>query len=132
MSIRANHPTTLRAGSDTWTNMPLAGTEYLGLTTYRSRAVVNGKFMRISIGVVTAGASGANLKIQYTTDLTGAAGWADLTTAAVLTSTGPAVSTWMGCPAAAKGQDCLLRIWGVTGDGAADPVIGYVALQTKS
>lgn len=132
MSLRANHPTVLRAGADTWTNMPLAGTEYLGATTYRYRAPVTDKYVRISIGITTAGVAASTLKIQYTTDATGVSGWADLTTNAILTTAGPAVSTWTRTPSAAKGQDCLLRIWGIGGDGAVDPVINFVALETKS
>lgn len=112
--------------------MPLAGTEYLGLTTYRFRAPVTGKYQRISIAVATIGVAASTLKIQYTTDATGSTGWADLTTNAVLTATGPAVSTWSATPAGAKGQDCLLRIWGIGGDGAVDPVISFVALETKN
>lgn len=127
----ANNVIPVRSSADTWTNMPSTETEYLGVAVHRVFANLKGlRQSRIQIAVTTAGAAASFLKIQYTVDLTGADGWADLTTSAVLTSTGPAKSTWSLIPAAAR-TEVLLRIVGDDGDGAADPVINHVSIATK-
>ena len=76
---------------------------------------------RIVVTVVTAGGTGSVLRAQYTTDLTGASGWAYLDASAgpsvAIDATGTAVSSSVTLTAAAK-ADVLLRLVGLNGDGA--------------
>jgi hypothetical protein len=92
------------------------------------------------VGRVSVGSTSANdprLYIQYTTDLTGAAGWTtigDGTTAGNdafdLTDVGNDYTDWLTLPAAAK-ADVLYRIAQNGGDGAASPTVVNLHIQFK-
>ena len=46
-------------------------------------------------------------------------------------SAGTRAGTWYNLPAAIKASDMFLRLVTVSGDGAADPVVGRVDLQVR-
>lgn len=119
---------TLRAGQDVWTNMGAGSAEYMDAVTRRTLVDLSElDLVRFVLGVHVAGAAAATLKVQYTADLTGVAGWADLTATLALNPTGMKFTTAAAIPEAAK-TVVLLRLVGVSGDGVADPLITYAGL----
>lgn len=100
--------------------------EFCESTNYRFRAnLTNAATARLVATVVTAGGTGSVLRAQYTTDLTGATGWAYLDGSAgpsvAIDATGTAVSSSVTLATAAK-ADVLLRLVGLNGDGAGGSV----------
>jgi hypothetical protein len=90
---------------------------------------------RVSVG--SASANDPRLYIQYTTDLTGAAGWTtigDGTTASGealdITSIGNAITDWIDIPSGAK-ADVLYRIAQNGGDGSATPSLVNLHIQFR-
>lgn len=122
---------TLSGAQQTWTDMPSAATEFLGLRN--SRAWVNAsqyRFARISAQVTTAGAAGSKLRLYYkTSDGTfgtfSTAGTTDIEIP--IDATGTVKSAWIALATGAK-ADVIFTVGGVSGDGAADPVIGNITL----
>lgn len=122
----------LRAGQDVWTNMGAAAAEYLDSTNRRVVAdLADFSLAQLFVGVHVAGATGATLKAQYNTDLSGAGGsWVDLTAAQAIGTTGWKVGAIGTIPAGGRGK-VLIRLVGTSGDGAADPLITYVGLYVS-
>lgn len=117
----------------TWTNMPAALTEFNGVTTGRQKLDIGAyNFVRLSAEVESvASVAAATLRLQYSLDAGSTWAYFDavsgpkvLVDAASGTVTGP----WCAVPAAAQG-DVLIRLVGIGGDGAVDPVIGAVVAQ---
>lgn len=113
--------------------MPSADTEFLG-TQYRVNADLGGfTQFRWGVHVVVAGAAGADLRLQYSTD--GGTAWTNLDGAAgpelVIDTVGTKVSAWTALPAGAQ-TAVLLRIMGKDGNGTADPQFRNVWVQFKS
>ena len=106
-----------------WPAQPTAVTEFCGgSTSYRWRAnLANYTTIRLTAQVVSAGAATAALRLQYTTDTTGASGWAYLDSVSgpsvSINATGVTVSASVSIDTAAK-ADVLLRLVGINGDGA--------------
>lgn len=116
----------------TWTAQPAALTELLGVTTARRKFDLRRYTQaRVVAYVDTAGAAGAKLRAQYSTD---ESAWAYLDGATgpsvAVDATGVEVSAWVDLEAAAR-ADVFLRLVGIDGDGAADPVFGTLALQFR-
>lgn len=125
-----------------WTNQPAAQTELTGASIYR-RAFdsTNAVSFLLSLYQSTAGASGAYLGLQYSTDAGSTWLWADDGT----TSASGACSAHGGCAAGtgngvksgskttlhsgARGSSILFRVVGDLGDGVADPQYFYVAVD---
>lgn len=127
----ASETVTLRSGTDTWTSMPLAATEFLGGTTRRIYVDLNGRnFYRWFLGVSVAGTAASTMKIQYTTDLTGAGGWTDLTGTLSCFTPGLILSVSGSVPSAAKGP-VLLRPLGAGGDGSTSPVFSGIGIVVR-
>lgn len=112
----------------TLTNMAAALTEFAG--TVHRRCLVDlahaGR-CRLTARVSTAGAAGATLKAQYSTD---ESNWVDLTTTLSLASIGTVGSTWQEVPTGARG-DVVVRVVGENGNGTADPVIGNLMIEVQ-
>lgn len=109
--------------SNVWTNMPAALTDY----DARLRAfadLTNMEEVRFQCAVGVAGAATAFLRLQYTTDLTGATGWTTLVSNSIA-AVGFVLGSWTALPAGAKGP-VLLRFAGEGGNAAADPNFGSV------
>lgn len=119
----------------TWTNMPAALTELFGATWSRRVAdLTDLTEFRLSATQSVAGAAGALLRAEYSTD--GGTNWNNLESAgtaadlAVGTGTGLKVGAW-GLIAAPALGDVQLRIRGLNGDGAADPAFRYIGLEFR-
>ncbi|MGH7196846.1 MAG: carbohydrate binding domain-containing protein [Candidatus Saccharimonadales bacterium] len=115
-----------------WTNMPAALTEFLGQTSSRTKFdLSDAAQVRLVANVKTAGATGSELRVQYSTDqstwnyLDGGTG-----PSTVIDTTGLKVSSWVTVTGGAK-SDVFLRVVGITGDAIADPEFGLVELQIR-
>jgi len=126
---------TFLANVQTFTNMP-AGVQEITLGTtnrYRSKAdLTNYQQVRVTVGVSTAGSTNAGFYLQYSTDDSsftdiGTASGSDI---AVIGTTGTKVSGWVNLPTGAK-ADVFLRCVAISGDGAADPVVGLITAQFR-
>lgn len=106
-----------------WPAQPAAVTEFCGASTsWRWRAnLTNYSTVRLTAQVISAGAASAALRLQYTTDTTGATGWDYLDgvsgPSVTVNATGVTVSATVSIATSAK-ADVLLRLIGINGDGA--------------
>jgi len=105
-----------------WTNMPLADTELLAVTT--SRVLVDLRHFtqfRFTVNVVTVGAAGADLRVESSLDQVT---WASLDGLSgpevAIDATGISDSGWTAI-ASGNDADMVLRVMGKDGDGVADP-----------
>lgn len=119
----------LSTGNITWTNMPAASTELLGVVHRRTRfSFIDVDKIRLVVRVSTVGQAGATLSAQYSTD---ESAWSALTTNTIpIDSTGTKVTAFEALPAGAKG-DVFVRIVGVGGNAALDPVFGNISLECR-
>lgn len=119
----------------TWATIPAALTEFNGATSARVRKDLRPfNKVRLSANVgATAGPAACILQLQYSLDsgatwlyldalLTTAGGPQVPITSTASTLTGP----WVIITPLAKAAQVLLRLVGLTGDGATSPVIGAV------
>jgi parallel beta-helix repeat protein len=121
----------LCAGNNSWA-VPLAETEFLGGPTRRTLAdLTDRNYYRWYVGVSTAASAGSVMKLQYTTDLTGAGGWADLTSTQAVSSIAFNVSAWTAVPAGAKAL-VLIRIVASGGDGATSANFTNIGLAVRA
>ncbi len=121
----------------TWTNQPLAATEFRGFTHNRVRVnLADVTDAKLSVYVDgTAAITGATLYVEYTTTLTGGSGWAALAASGALScpidaTGGNQTAAWTAIATLAK-ADVLLRLVGVGGDGARDPIFGNITLWVR-
>jgi hypothetical protein len=135
-----------------WTDLPAADTELFGLTVMRrpfDLVGVTDARLIVTPGAVLAEAN-ATLRMQYTLDLTGATGWANidgLATGALTavqtvggalridtaTASVPNTGAFVAVAAAAKAP-VLLRIVGnvpSTGAGTSDPTFHSLSIQIR-
>mgnify|MGYP000378858108 CR=1 FL=1 len=125
------------AGSGTtyylqWTNMPAALTEIFGNTYYRiSYDLSNFNYARLVGNVVVAGATNAQIRVQYSVDETN---WFYLDGVdgpkVAINTTGHKISTWVNIVSGAK-TNVYLRLVGINGNGAADPRFSSFCLQLR-
>ncbi len=128
-------PLNMSFGAVSWTNMPAALTELNGATRSRVKvdltAAVN---VRLTAAVSVVGAAGAAYRVQYATDGDAQGTWAYLDGNAgpsvTIDALGGRVSPWATLVAGAR-ADVWLRVVGINGDGAADPIVGNVVLAVK-
>lgn len=124
-----------------FTAQPATLTEIFSATTVNRRVIADltGRTRaRIYVGGGAAGASTAQLRAQYTLDLTGATGWDYLDATSgpqvgILTiggSTPTQVSPWVAITAAAR-TAVLLRIVGILGDDATTPTISHLGVEVS-
>lgn len=113
-----------------WTNMPAALTEFLGVTSHRTKAdLTEVEEVRLVVNVQTAGVAGAKLRVQYSTDestwnyLDGGTG-----PSVAIDATGVEVSSYVALAAGAK-ADVFLRLVGIDGNGVVDPIFGNIMLE---
>ena len=119
-----------------WSAQPAAATEFCNTTSYRWRAnLTNYSTVRLTAQILTAGAASSALRLQYTTDLTGASGWDYMDGASgpsvATTSAGVAVSSSVSLASAAK-ADVLLRLVGINGDGAGGACTQTIKADTAT
>ena len=119
-------------GNPAWTNQPAGLTELFGTTVGSLKAdLTSAAQVRLIASVATAGAAGAAIRAQYSTDqsswnyLDGAAG-----PSVSVGTTGLKVSAWVNVTGAAK-ADVFIRAAGIGGDGAADPALANILLQVR-
>jgi hypothetical protein len=116
-----------------WTNMPAATTELFGSTRARVKVPLTGDTQfRLEANQSAAGAAGARLRMQYSTDQVT---WNDLesvTTTGELPVSAAALNVGAFAPivAAAK-ADVFLRVVGFGGDGVADPAWRVLLLEVQ-
>lgn len=107
-------------GASVWTDMPAAKTELYANDLNRKRLDLTAMSqVRFATEVRVVGSAGANLDIQYATNIASPT-WTDLNLDISLASLGWATSVWTSLPVGAK-DDVLLRVVGQGGNGAADP-----------
>ena len=113
-----------------WASMPAAVTVMFG--DARTRINHDMRFAtsaRLVVNTPVAGASGAELRAQYSTD--GGTNWLNLGPTQSIASVGLFASAWAPIPAGAQIQNCLLRIAGANGNGSASPKFRSVFLQAR-
>jgi hypothetical protein len=121
----------LLASPVTWTNMPLADTEFSNLP--RDKLDLSGYTQaRLIVRLTVAGASGADLRAQYSLNQSS---WANLDGAngpeLSVDSAGTLDSGWFVLDANARVNDVFLRIMGKDGNGTADPQFRNILLRFK-
>ncbi len=125
------------AATVTWSNMPLALTEFNALTRHRQGMdLTNYTQARIIVNVMVAGAATpALIACQYS--INAGVAWNYLDSAGAntgpnvdISAIGLKVGSWITIDAAAM-ADVWLRIVGVSGDGAVDPQFGSIIVQFK-
>ncbi len=127
-------PIRVSYSTQTWTAMPAALTEFNGGQQGRIKVDLSlATQARLIVRTQsTVGASGAELRAQYSTDentwayLDGLTGPAIPLNAANATQ----VSAWVNLAAGAK-ADVFLRLIGINGDGSASPTFGNISVQVK-
>jgi len=124
------------AAAQQWLNMPAAVTEFRGLTAHRVIAPLH-QFVqaRLAITVTVAGSTNAKIGVQASED--GGSTWKSLEGVAdsaapfvAINTTGYKISAGIDIALALR-KDVLLRIAGVSGDGAVDPSFGLIQLQVR-
>jgi hypothetical protein len=120
------------SGTDTWSNMPLALTKFMGLSDdfYTRRVdLSHARQARLALFASTGGVAGADLLLRYSTDNSA---WTTLTgtEATFGAGTGIFVSSWADLPAGAR-ADVFVSLWGQDGDGSADPVFRWVYAEFR-
>lgn len=113
--------------------------EFATVTTQRIRADLTGVTEIELDATVTVAATGGQMGIQYTTDLTGATGWANFDATSATTVGAPKISlgtvantVTSGVQAVPGGAQApvLLRLW-LTGDGTNNPAVMAVRARVK-
>jgi hypothetical protein len=116
----------------TWTNQPAALTETPQTRLSANLALYNE--VRLSMNITVAGVSGALLRLQYTTDLSGATGWTYLNGGTgpeiAIGSTGIKTSPWATIVTLARAE-VLLRLVGINGNGNVDPAFAVSTVQLR-
>jgi hypothetical protein len=124
---------TFNIGPTTWTDMPAALTEFNGANDRRVKVdMTQFTEARLIVNVETVGFAGSSLYAEFATTDGGTYAALDNSTGpnALLTTAGTIVSSVVSLTAGAK-ADNFVRISGINGDGAADPVIGAIHLQVR-
>jgi len=124
---------TVNSALATWSAMPAAGTEFLGLSIHRFKVdLTSADSVRLMVNVSTGSIGTANLGAEYSTDdgtswsaIAGATG-----PAAPIATAGLSDSDWTEVNTLAK-TDVLVRIIGFGGNGVSSPAVGLIALQFK-
>lgn len=116
------------APGTTWTNQPAALTEVFGTTANRTTTDLSGYTqVRFVASVSTVGASvNTVLRAQGSTNGTNFSGLETGTTPQLAISpTGVKDTGWLNLATVFKANSITIRIMGLSGNGAADPVFGY-------
>jgi hypothetical protein len=116
--------------SFTWTNMPVALTEFMGDAYARTEVdLTSAAQSRVTVRIrATAPKANAKIIIQYSTDESAWTNLCSVTMPATANKTN--VGTWTDVPAGAK-ADVFIRIAGQDGDGVIDPNFSLITLQVK-
>jgi hypothetical protein len=113
-----------------WQDMPAEPSELLGDAGTRSSGApyLGPGLVRLAARVVNPGASGAELRVQYSIDRSS---WTYLDGVALSIATpGIKVSDWVDTPPAMSQGTVYVRVIGSGGDGVADPSFSGVAFQS--
>ena len=124
---------TINVALTTWSAMPSATTEFLGLSIHRFKVdIVNADSIRIVANVSTSGIGTSELKVQYSKDNGSTWSYVDGVSgpATSLSLAGLNTSTWTPIEDDAKG-DYTFRLVGEGGNGFASPVVGLITVQYK-
>jgi hypothetical protein len=132
-----------------WASQPATDTPLFGVAgPLRKRIDLTGYTqarLTMTPGAV-AGSANATLRLQYTTDLTGAAGWAEIDGSTAVgippevgasairidtaTASTPAAGAWVTLAAAAR-ADVLIRIVGNSSNGTGSPTFHAASVQFR-
>jgi hypothetical protein len=111
----------VQSNGDSWPDQPAALTKVWG--DDRSRMIKDLRYAtssRLVTNVALAGASGAEVRIQYSLD--SGATWAGyLGPAQSIAAAGLFATPWQPIPTAARIENCALQMFGINGNGVADP-----------
>lgn len=126
---------TFHAGDSavSWSSQPVALTEFLGDIIHRLKIDLTNLFTqaRLIVNVAAAGATNAELRVQYSTDQSSWYYLDDLAGPRVsLKGTGIKVSDWITLTIGAK-ADVFLRLVGIDGNDVANPAFGLIAVQVR-
>jgi hypothetical protein len=123
---------TFIAGSVTWTNQPLAETEFLGNQNrrkpYDGTDMTEFRFTAGGAGVVAA-ASVLRLKADVAGVMTTITG-SELSIATMATGVPPVDTGWVALPAQFR-IDGTIGVWGEGGNGTADPQFTIVEVEFR-
>lgn len=134
--VRASPATFILWGSSgAFTNMPAALTELPAVNKTRRKVdLTNYTQARVGSAMSTRGAVDAEFRIQYATDGDAQTTWAYLDGVdgpkVNIGTTGGKSSPWIDLVADAR-KDVWIRLVGINGDGAIDPVPNVVELQVR-
>jgi hypothetical protein len=120
------------ASNLTWSSMPASLDDFRGNSSNgRGRADLTGYSEARLVGHVSvAGATGAELRAQYSTDGTNWSYFSGTTPSIAIDSTGPKISSWVAIPSAGQ-TDVLVRIIGINGNGSTSPQFGTIKIQAR-
>jgi hypothetical protein len=114
-----------------WSNMPSAQTLFAGQSQYKAKMDLTGyEQARLFAAVQTAGVTAAILRVYYdgnTNQLAATGGQGDVS----LQFAGIQDSGWFDIASGAKKADTALWLYGLNGDGAADPAFNMVYLVLR-
>lgn len=115
-------------GNDQWGNMPLAETEFFGLTVHRQSVDLRGfRQVRLFSNLRVAGVSGSKIYLHFSNASDGTYASIGVTPVEnVLTNTGIADSGFINLAPGSAIDDCWLKLLGSGGDGGVDPNWGLV------
>ena len=115
-----------------WDDMPAELTEFDGSAGYRTQYdLTDATEVRVVVNVETAGSTDSKIRAQYSTD---GSTWNYLDDSSEpsigVDASGLRVSPWASLASSAK-ADVYLRIVGLDGDGAADPIFSRIDIQVR-
>lgn len=120
-----------------WANMPAAETEYFGATRSRQRAnLVEARQARLGVRVIVAGLAGAELRVKASPDDT-LANFVELADVAgagdqLIDAVGTQLSAWFDVAAANRTADRFVALFGIGGNGVADPQFGVIFAEFRT
>lgn len=134
--LMRQRPTVVRVLSapTTWTNMPASVTPLLGLSAGLDAIPADLSAYaeaRITGALSVPGAASAALQARFATSAPGvAASYSTLLAGASIATAGQFDSGWLPIPAAST-RPGWVAVFGLGGDGAADPLIGNVTVWLR-
>lgn len=120
-----------------WANMPAAETELAGATRTRQRAdLADARQARLGVRVIVAGSAGAELRVKASPNDT-LANFVELADVAgagnvLINVVGTRLSGWFDVAAANRTADRFVALFGIGGDGVADPSFGVIFVEFRT
>jgi hypothetical protein len=113
-----------------WADQPAAETRFFNdQRSYRYADLRFATQVRIVVDTNVAGASGAELRVQYSLDA--GLSWLPLGPAVSIAGVGVVAGAWATVAAATRIENALIRLSGINGNGVADPRFRSVSVQFR-